>query len=102
MHAGAVIVDMAAATGGNVEPSQPDEVVDVGGVHIHGPTNLAAAMPGDASRMYSRNLVTMLTRLHDEGQDNLTEDAIFGEAAVIVNGTPHHPRTRALLGLEDA
>jgi NAD(P) transhydrogenase subunit alpha len=102
MHAGAVIVDMAAATGGNVEPSQPDRVIDIGGVHIHGPTNLAAAMPGDASRMYSRNLVSMLTRLHEEGQENLAEDAIFGEAAVIINGIPHHPRTRALLGLEDA
>ena len=102
MHAGAVIVDMAAATGGNVEPSQPDKVVDVGGVHIHGPTNLASAMPGDASRMYSRNLVVMLTRLHEEGQENLQEDAIFGEAAVVVRGEPHHPRTRALLGLEDA
>jgi len=99
MHAGAVIVDMAAATGGNVEPSRPDEMVDIGGVHVYGPTNLAATMPGDASRMYSRNLVAMLSRLHEEGQDGLADDAIFSEAAVVIAGEPRHPRTRALLGV---
>ncbi len=102
MRPGAVIVDMAAATGGNVAPSQPDEIVTVGGVRIHGPTNLAAQMPGDASRMYSRNLVTLLKRLHAEGTENLRTDAIFEEAAVIVDGEAHHPRTRSLLGMEDA
>lgn len=101
MHAGSVIIDMAAGTGGNVESSQPDQVVDVGGVRIHGPTNLASEVAGDASRMYSRNLVTMLERLH-EVDGPLEEDAIFGEAAVVVAGSPHHPRTRSLLGLEDA
>jgi len=98
MHAGSVIVDMAAATGGNVEPSRPGEVVEVGGVRIHGPINLAADVPGDASRMYSRNLETLLDRLATL-EDELTEDAIFSEAAVIVDGKAHHPRTRALLGL---
>ncbi len=102
MRPGAVIVDMAAATGGNVEPSRPDEVVTVGGVRIHGPTNLAAHMPGDASRMYSRNLVTLLQRLHAEGTENLATDAIFEEAAVVIQGEARHPRTRSLLGMEDA
>lgn len=102
MRPGAIIVDMAAATGGNVEPSKPDEIVTVGGVRIHGPTNLAAQMPGDASRMYSRNLVTLLKRLHAEGKENLTTDAIFEEAAVVVDGEARHPRTRSLLGMEDA
>ncbi len=100
MHAGSVIVDMAAGTGGNVEPSRPDEVIDVGGARIHGPTNLAAHVPGDASRMYSRNLETMLERLASL-EDALTEDAIFSEAAVIVEGKAQHPRTRALLGLDE-
>jgi len=102
MHPGAVIVDMAASTGGNVEPSLPDQVVIVDGVRIHGPSDLAAQVPGDASRMYSRNLVALLTRLHSEGAENLTTDAIFGEAAVIVDGEPRHPRTRSLLGLGEA
>lgn len=101
MHAGSVIVDMAAGTGGNVEPSLPDQVVEIGGVRIHGPTNLAAHVSGDASRMYSRNLETMLDRL--AGLDGeLAEDAIFSEATVVIAGEPRHPRTRALLGIEDA
>lgn len=50
MHAGAVILDMATSTGGNVEPSMADEVVDVNGVRILGPTHLAAGVAGDASR----------------------------------------------------
>lgn len=98
MHAGSVIVDMAAATGGNVALSQPDEVVEVDGVRIHGPSNLAAAVPGDASRMYSRNLETMLQRLAQiEGP--LSEDDIFGDAAVIIEGEARHAHTRDLLGL---
>ena len=101
MHAGSVIVDMAAGSGGNVEYSRPDEVVDVRGVRIHGPTNLAAHVPGDASRMYSRNLETMLDRLAGL-EDEMAEDPIFSEAAVIVAGEVRHPRTRALLGLDDS
>ena len=101
MHAGAVIVDMAAASGGNVEPSRPGEVVDVGGVRIHGPVNMAAAMAGDASRMYSRNLVALVTRLINEGADARAADPIFGEAAVILDGVATHPRTKSLLGIEE-
>ncbi|MCP3976799.1 MAG: NAD(P) transhydrogenase subunit alpha [bacterium] len=102
MHPGSVIIDMAAGTGGNCELSRPDAVITVDGVRIHGPTNLAAQVPGDASRMYSRNLVALLTRMHDEGQENMATDAIFSEAAVILDGEVRHPRTRSLLGLEEA
>ncbi len=102
MHPGSVIIDMAAGTGGNCELSQPDEIVIVDGVRIHGPTNLAAQVPGDSSRMYSRNLVALLTRMHSEGQENMATDAIFSEAAVILDGEVRHPRTRSLLELEDA
>ena len=101
MHAGAVIVDMAAASGGNVEPSQPGEVVDVNGVRIHGPVNMAAAMAGDASRMYSRNLVALVTRLVNEGPEARADDPIFGESAVVLDGVVTHPRTRSLLEIED-
>ncbi len=102
MHAGAVILDMATSTGGNVEPSMADEVVDVNGVRILGPTHLAAGVAGDASRMYSRNLTSLVTRLHEEGVENVASDAIFAGATVVMSGEPRHPRTRFLLGLEDA
>jgi len=101
MRAGSVIVDMAAAGGGNVEPSRPDEVVTHKGVRIHGPTNLAASVAGDASRMYSRNLMALLERLKNEGRDGLADDAIFADAAVVIDGEVRHPLTRSLLGLGD-
>ena len=63
MPAGSVIIDMAAATGGTVAPSHPDAVIAVGGVAVHGPTNLASLVPTDASRMYARNLVSLLERV---------------------------------------
>ncbi len=100
MRPGAVIVDMAAGTGGNVALSRPDEVVHVDGVAIHGPTNLASMYPADASRMYARNLLSLLQRGRDEQSGTFAidlADEILGEAAVIADGAARHPRTIALL-----
>ena len=101
MHPGSVIVDMAAATGGNVALSRPDEVVDVDGVAIHGPTNLAGMFPADASRMYARNLMSLLQRMRDKESGELVvdlEDEIVGECAVVAGGEARHPRTIDLIG----
>jgi NAD(P) transhydrogenase subunit alpha len=101
MKPGSVIVDMAAETGGNVEPSVAGEVVDVGGVHIYGPTNLASAVPTDASRMYARNLITLLERARDgAGLTVDTDDEIFGECTITHRGEVVHTRSRQLLKLE--
>jgi len=99
MRPGSVIVDMAAATGGNVAGSRPDEIMNVGGVAIHGPTNLASAVSHDASQMYARNLVALLDRMRrDDGALHLDfEDEIIGEATVVHAGTVRHPRTASLL-----
>jgi NAD(P) transhydrogenase subunit alpha len=105
MRAGSVIIDMAAATGGNVALSKPDEVVDIDGVHIHGPTNLASMFAADASRMYARNLLALLQRAHDAESGTLNidlEDEILGECAVSANGEYRHPRTKALFESEPA
>lgn len=102
MHPGSVVVDMAAATGGNVSASRPDEVVDVGGVKIHGPTNLAALVPTDSSRMYARNLVALLERIRSEdGFAVDLDDDIIGPTAVAHDGSTRHERSRALLGEGD-
>lgn len=100
MRPGAVIIDMAAATGGNVALSAPDEVVEVNGVTIHGPTNLASMFPADASRMYARNLLALLKRMRDKESGELKidlEDEIVGECAVVADGQARHPRTAELL-----
>jgi NAD(P) transhydrogenase subunit alpha len=102
MQPGSVIVDMAAGSGGNVAPSRPDEIVDVNGVHIYGPTNLPASIPHDASRMYARNLVNLLERVRSDGGVAVDlEDEIIGGTTITHNGEVHHPLTRELLGLSD-
>ena len=68
MRPGAVIVDTAASTGGNCELTRPGETVDHGGVTIHGPLDLASRAAGDASEMYSRNIISLLGHLVREGE----------------------------------
>lgn len=100
MKPGSVIVDMAAATGGNVDGSRLGETVDTDGVHILGPLNLASMYAADASRMYARNLLALLERVKDESTSGITvdlEDAILGECTVIADGVARNPRTAALL-----
>jgi NAD(P) transhydrogenase alpha subunit len=64
MSAGSVIVDMAAAQGGNVAGSVPDEVVVTpNGVSIVGYTDLPGRLPAQASQLYGTNLVNLLTLL---------------------------------------
>ena len=60
MAPGSVIVDMAAETGGNVEGSVPNEVVEWSGVTIIGKGNLAGEVARDASEMYSANLFNLV------------------------------------------
>ena len=51
---------MAAETGGNVEGSVPNEVVQIGGVTVIGKGNLAGEVARDASQMYSSNLFNLV------------------------------------------
>ncbi len=83
MRPGSVIVDLAAETGGNCELTRPGEDVDEGGVAILGPTNLASTMAYDASRLYSRNVTSLLQHLAPEGELRLDfEDEITAGACV--------------------
>ena len=66
MRPGSVVVDLAAEAGGNCELTQPGEVVEHELVEIHGPSNLPSQMPIDASRLYSRNVVSVISHLTDD------------------------------------
>ena len=69
MRAGSVIVDMAAANGGNVEGSLPGEVVVTeNGVTILGYTDLAGRLPTQASQLFGTNLVNLM-KLMTPGKD---------------------------------
>ncbi len=67
MGPGSIIVDLAVEMGGNVEGSVVNERVTVGGVTIIGDANLPAQVPGDASRMFARNINAFLGELIAEG-----------------------------------
>jgi len=63
MRRGAVIVDLAAETGGNCELTQAGETVVEDGVTIIGPVNLAATVPHHASQMFGKNILTLVQHL---------------------------------------
>ncbi len=102
MHEGAIIVDMAASSGGNVEGTVADEIVNVGGVTIHGPIDLPSRVATDASRMYARNLQELVGRWRgEEGFTVDLEDEVAGPATITNDGWILHPRTRSAMDLED-
>ncbi len=102
MHAGSVIVDMAASSGGNVEGTVADEIVNVDGVTIYGPIDLPSHVATDASRMYARNLQELVGRWRTEdGFAVDLEDEVAGPATITHQGRIVHPRTRTAMGLEE-
>ena len=100
MPPGAVIVDLAAATGGNCELTKADEVVVVNEVTILGPTNLPAEVPQHASQMFSKNVATLLRHLVKDGQLDLdVSDEITRDTLLTQNGDVIHTRLREMLEL---
>ncbi|MCG8592152.1 MAG: Re/Si-specific NAD(P)(+) transhydrogenase subunit alpha, partial [Proteobacteria bacterium] len=101
MRPGSVIVDMAAEKGGNCALTRADEEVDVGGVTILGPTQLASEAPAHASQMYARNLLTYLKHLMEDAELQFDlEDEITSGTLVTREGEIRHPVVRERLGLE--
>jgi NAD(P) transhydrogenase subunit alpha len=99
MHPGSVIVDLAAAGGGNCELTEPGRTVVKHGVTIIGHTNLPATVPFHASSMYANNLVKLLGIMVDkEGKLtlNLQDDIIVG-SLVAHAGQVVHPRVKEVL-----
>ena len=83
MRPGAVIVDLAAETGGNCELTEPDAEVVEGGVTILGPRNLASALPFHASQMYARNISSFLQYAVKDGALRLDfDDEIIRDTCV--------------------
>ncbi|MCA9728428.1 MAG: Re/Si-specific NAD(P)(+) transhydrogenase subunit alpha [Candidatus Eisenbacteria bacterium] len=66
MRPGAVVVDMAVESGGNVEGSQVDQVTVVNGVKIVGMGNLPSRVARDSSTMFSNNVVGLIGDFWDK------------------------------------
>jgi H+-translocating NAD(P) transhydrogenase subunit alpha len=87
MRQGSVIVDMAAANGGNCPLSEADRVVVKHGVTLVGITNFPALVPGDSSHFYSQNLVNLLGLILDAGKLELKlADDIIAASLVVHKG----------------
>jgi len=66
MRAGSVIVDLAVEAGGNVEGAVAGEVVERHGVKIVGHRNVPGRLAADASALYARNILNLLTAFWDK------------------------------------
>ena len=98
MAPGSVIVDLAAERGGNCEATKADEVVEINGVTVLGPTNLPATVPYHASQMYAKNVSAFLLHLMKDGQLSVDrEDEITRETLVTQGGEVVNERVKKLL-----
>ena len=98
MQPGSILVDIAVEAGGNCELTEPDEIVEHGGVKIYGPVNLPSGMPIHASQLYARNLAAVVSHLVEDGELNLDfEDQITDEACLAHGGEVRHEPTREAL-----
>lgn len=87
MRPGSVVVDMAVAQGGNCPLSEPDKIVDTGGVKIAGFSNLPGLVPADASALYAKNLVNFLPLITaEDGSLNLDTDDEIVTAMMLTRG----------------
>ena len=100
MSPGSVIVDMAAETGGNVEGSVPDEVVNVNGVTIVGTANLANLAPRDATQMYASNMFNLVEDTWDEEAKQFVldlENDILPGCVITHGGAVVHPTIKDII-----
>ena len=99
MKRGSIVIDLAGTTGGNVEPSKADEVVERAGVTIIAPTNLPATVPVHASQLYSRNVTAFLSLLIKDGELNIDmNDDVVGPSCVTHAGQFVNQRVAAAVG----
>ncbi|WP_028994621.1 NAD(P) transhydrogenase subunit alpha [Azonexus hydrophilus] len=99
MKYGAIIVDMAAESGGNCELTQPGEHVIANDVNIHGPLNLPSRMPTHASELYAKNLYNFLSPWIKDGELRIDwDDEVVAGTVLCRDGATVHTAVRQILG----
>ena len=98
MKPGAVLVDLAAATGGNCELTKPDQVVLHNEVTIFGPTSIECNCAHSTTFLLSNNYVAFIEHLlkHDKAH---TEDPILRSTLVVQDGQLKNERLLAQQGM---
>ncbi len=90
MKAGSVIVDLAAANGGNCEYTVADQVITTeNGVKVVGYTDMVSRLPTQSSQLYATNIVNLLKLLTKEKDGNINidfEDVVVRGVTVVKEG----------------
>jgi H+-translocating NAD(P) transhydrogenase subunit alpha len=96
MRTGSVIMDLAAATGGNTPFTKNNETFVHNGVTIVGNSNLQATMPSDASKLYGKNILNFLQLItNKEAALNLNwEDDLVKGSCITHGGEVVHERVK--------
>lgn len=98
MKAGAVIIDLAAETGGNCELTRAGETVMEGSVKVVGPVNVPSQIAEHASEMYSRNLLNFITPWFTESGFAIDwNDEVYAKSVLTHNGEVRFEPARNLV-----
>lgn len=104
MQAGAVVLDLAAESGGNCELTQTGETITSdNGVVIAGPLNMASRAALHASEMYARNVANLLALVIKDGEVHLDlEDEVIRGCLLIHDGELVHPSVKDQFATQQA
>lgn len=98
MKPGALVLDLAAETGGNCELTQPGQDLWHGPVLVSGPLNLPSLLAEHASDMYARNLLNFFTPMVKDGAIAIDwNDEVYAKSVVTHDGKIMHEPTRKLV-----
>jgi len=97
MKDGSVIIDLAAATGGNTVATKNEQTINYNGVNIVGNSMLSSSMPYDASKLYGKNIINFLQLIIDkEGKINLNfDDDLVKGTCIVHDGEIVNERVKA-------
>ncbi len=90
MSPGSVIFDMAVESGGNVEGSEVDKIIERNGVKIIGISNLASQVSNHASLALSNNYNNWISDFYDKESSKINfdfEDEIIQSSVLVYEGT---------------
>jgi NAD(P) transhydrogenase subunit alpha len=94
LRPGSVIVDLAAESGGNCEPTEPGRITEHEKVKVIGPVNVPGSVPAHASQLYSHSMFNFLGHITQNGELALDfSDQITDESCIAHNGEIRHGLT---------
>jgi NAD(P) transhydrogenase subunit alpha len=100
MRPGSVIIDLAAEAKGNCALTEPGKTVVKYGVTIQGPLNLPSTMAPESSRLYSKNISSLLLTMLKEGKltIDVKDDIVKGSMVINAGQVVHGPTMKAIEG----